>query len=146
MSRISFRLKNLKKFNKSLDNAFKRGTKTNVKRAVFNSANAVRNTAIESIRSGNKSGRIYKRGDVIHRASAPGEAPATDTGFLINQITTEVKTKKSKVIGQIIASAPYAKHLEFGTSNMMARPYMQPALDKNKDKIKSIFKREGVIK
>jgi len=52
----------------------------------------------------------------------------------------------NKVIGQIIASAPYAKHLEFGTSNILPRPFMQPALQKNKKKIVEIFKREGVVK
>ena len=88
---------------------------------------------------------IYTRGSIAHQASAPGEAPATDTGFLQTQITTQVKVKDDKVIGQIIASAPYARHLEFGTTNIMPRPFMQPALEKNKNKILRIFKKEGVV-
>ena len=50
------------------------------------------------------------------------------------------------VVGQIISSAPYSKPLEFGTVNMQPRPFMQPALQKNKQKIVSIFKYEGVIR
>ena len=40
---------------------------------------------------------------------------------------------------------PYAKDLEFGTTNMRPRPYMQPALEKNRPQIKRIFKKGGYI-
>ena len=50
------------------------------------------------------------------------------------------------VVGQVISAAPYSKALEFGTTTMDARPFMQPALEKNKKKIVSIFKQQGVIK
>jgi hypothetical protein len=40
-----------------------------------------------------KSGRTYKRGSKSHQASAPGEAPAIDTGNLVNSI--EVKHPKN---------------------------------------------------
>ena len=40
----------------------------------------------------------------------------------------------------------YAKHLEFGTTQMAARPFLQPALNKKAKKIVSIFKKEGLIK
>tara|TARA_R100000482_G_C5118173_1_gene144210 strand:+ start:252 stop:680 length:429 start_codon:yes stop_codon:yes gene_type:complete len=141
-----FKIANLKEFNAKLKERLDDGARKNVRRAVFKGTNLVRNTAVESIKSGNKSGRVYKRGSVTHVASAPGQAPAADTGFLDSQITTEVKVQDNKVIGQIIASAPYAKHLEFGTSNILPRPFMQPALQKNKKKIVEIFKREGVVK
>ena len=49
------------------------------------------------------------------------------------------------VVGQIISSAPYSKHLEFGTVNMTERPFMQPALQKNKRKIENLF-RKGILK
>ena len=56
------------------------------------------------------------------------------------------------VVGKITAFASdgsggnYAKHLEFGTTNMGERPFMQPALNKNARKIERIFKRQGLIK
>ena len=39
----------------------------------------------------------------------------------------------------------YALFLEFGTKDMDARPFMQPALDRNAKKIRQIFVEEGVI-
>ena len=56
----------------------------------------------------------------------------------------DVKANGS-VVGQIISAAPYSKHLEFGTVNMTERPFMQPALMKNKRKIQSMFKK-GILK
>ena len=142
-----FKIANLEQFNKKLKKTLKEGAEKNVKRAVFRSTNLVRNTAVESILRGGKSGRVYEKYEPrrTHQASRAGEPPASDTGFLASQITTEVKLQEDKVVGQIIASAPYAKHLEFGTTNIMARPFMQPALQKNKKKILEIFKKEGVV-
>ena len=139
------KIKNLNSFNNKLNKKLKEEGMKNVKRAVFRGANVVRTEAVESIARGPKTGKIYTRGSIAHQASAPGEAPATDTGFLQTQITTQVKVQDDKVIGQIIASAPYARHLEFGTTNIMPRPFMQPALEKNKNKILRIFKKEGVV-
>ena len=81
-----------------------------------------------------------------HRASAPNQPPASDTGFLASQITMNVDVKANgTVVGQIISAAPYSKHLEFGTTNMTERPFMQPALQKNKRKIEALFKK-GILK
>ena len=41
------------------------------------------------IQSPPKTGRIYRHGKVEHQASAPGEAPATDTGNLVNSIASD---------------------------------------------------------
>ena len=41
------------------------------------------------IQSPPKTGRIYRHGNVEHQASAPGEAPATDTGNLVNSIASD---------------------------------------------------------
>jgi hypothetical protein len=67
---------------------------------------------------GPKTGRWYGR----HRASAPGEAPANDTGFLAGSIKIEV-TEKLQV--DLRALAPYAIHLEYGTVNMRPRPFLR---------------------
>lgn len=75
--------------------------------------------------SGPKTGRIYRRGRAnFHRASAPGEAPANDFGFLVGSIKLDV-TQELNV--KLRAVAPYAVHLEYGTKNMAARPFLRPA-------------------
>ena len=106
----------------------------------------VRNTAVEGIARGVKSGREYRRGNISHIASAPGQFPATDTGRLVSSISTQVSSVGNKVEGKIIAEAPYAAHLEFGTKDMEARPFMQPSLTKNKRKIETIFRRKNYVK
>ena len=81
-----------------------------------------------------------------HIASAPNQPPASDTGFLVSQITMDVDVKANgTVVGQIISAAPYSKHLEFGTVHMTERPFMQPALMNNKRKIQAMFKK-GILK
>ena len=136
-------LKNSKRLQQKLDKKLKDAEKNTV-RIITRGTSLVRNTAVDSILRGNKSGvtRTLYNPRRTHTASAQGEAPANDTGFLASQITTNVKTRlNGEVVGQIISSAPYSKALEFGTTNMMPRPYMQPALEKNKRKIRRLFKK-----
>jgi len=73
-----------------------------------------------------KHGREYKRRGRTHIASAPGEAPAVDTGFLINSIQTVIKSDTEAVI---TVGAEYAEGLEFGTSKVAARPFIVPAIE-----------------
>lgn len=72
-----------------------------------------------------KHGRNYRRGSRSHTASAPGEPPAVDTGFLINSIRTTIKSDTEAVIE---IPAEYAEGLEFGTSRVEARPFVRPAI------------------
>jgi hypothetical protein len=72
--------------------------------------------------TGPKSGNVYIRRGRSHQASAPGEAPAVDTGFLINSIQADVK---SDTEATITIGAEYAEGLEFD----MNRPFVQPAID-----------------
>ena len=75
-----------------------------------------------------KTGREYSRGrDKIHRASAPGQAPATDTGTLVSSIYNEDRSRNAKAIGSRL---PYAFYLEFGTFKMDARPSWVPAVER----------------
>lgn len=90
--------------------------------------NDVRNVAIKSM-TGKKTGRIYRRRTVSHQASAPGQAPAVDTGRLRGSIDVDT-SRISALVVTIRAQTEYAEHLEFGTSRMAARPYMRPALAK----------------
>lgn len=71
--------------------------------------------------SDSKSGRMYGS----HQASAPSEAPAIDTGFLVNSIQTEADGL-SAAVG---TNAEYALPLEFGTHRMQPRPFFGPAFE-----------------
>jgi len=141
---IDLKITNLKAFNKKLE---KRLKDNKVKEYVTRGTMMVQNTAKESILKGG-TGRSYEKYEPrrTHRASAPNQPPASDTGFLASQITMDVDVKSNgTVVGQIISSAPYSKHLEFGTTQMTERPFMQPALEKNRRKIEGLFT-TGILK
>ena len=141
---IELKISNLKAFNKKLQATL---DDNKVKEYVTRATLMVQNTAKKSIQAGG-TGIEYKKYKPkrTHRASAPNNPPATDTGFLVSQITMDVDVKANgSVVGQIISSAPYSKALEFGTVNMQPRPFMQPALMKNKRKIQAMFKK-GILK
>ncbi|MAO21646.1 MAG: hypothetical protein CMJ25_12920 [Phycisphaerae bacterium] len=141
---IDLKITNLKAFNKKLE---KRLKDNKVKEYVTRATNMVENTAQESIKK-KGTGRTYQKYNprVTHTASASGQPPATDSGFLGQNITMKVDVKSNgTVVGQIISAAPYSKALEFGTTKMDARPFMQPALEKNRRKIEGLFKK-GVLK
>ncbi len=74
-----------------------------------------------------KHGEVYLRpGGIEHRASAPGEAPAIDTGNLVNSIATELTGPASAVV---FTNVEYAPYLEFGTKDIAPRPFLQPAVE-----------------
>lgn len=88
--------------------------------------------------TGPKTGREYRRGSRIHVASAPGEAPAVDTGLLINSIQTVIKSDTEAVI---TIGAEYAEALEFGTAHIAERPFVRPAIESVLEK----FGRGGIL-
>lgn len=97
--------------------------------------NNTRNTAVTGIAQGKKSGQVRRDGSV---ASAVGEYPATDTGFLQSNIV--VKRDSDGLGGDVESRADYSASLEFGTKNMGARPFMQPSLEENRPKIRRRLK------
>lgn len=95
-------------------------------RGVLRGTEAVREEATSLILDGPKTGRVYQRRGVKHQASAPGEAPASDTGNLVRNIQTEIDT--NNLVGRVNFGTEYAAALEFGTEKMEARPFARPAL------------------
>lgn len=63
-----------------------------------------------------------------HTASAPGEPPASDTGFLMSSIRHVIAVDET-VYASIGSDLEYALYLELGTRYMEPRPFMRPALD-----------------
>ncbi|WP_020476265.1 HK97-gp10 family putative phage morphogenesis protein [Zavarzinella formosa] len=104
--------------------------------AMYASAKKIEAEAKRSIAQGGKTGRLYKRGkNVFHRASAPGEAPATDTGLLINSIRGDLDRgglANGVLQGNVTVGVDYGKMLEFGTQKIAPRPFLFPAFEKSK--------------
>ena len=106
-----------------------------VKHAVFKGVADVEKEAKLSIQRGGKSGVVYQKYNPKrkHKYSAPGEPPPSDTGFLVSNIKRFIDG--DGLGGEVRSRAFYSKFLEFGTSKMLPRPFMFPALEKNRQKI-----------
>ena len=123
----------LKQLNKQLEPDFQE--------IVKGGAQLIRGEAIKSIQQGAKSGIVYEKYNPrrTHRASAPGESPASDTGNLVSKIIVKQQSK-DKV--NVESNANYSAFLEYGTSKMQPRPFMLPAFEKSKKPIvEATFKR-----
>lgn len=100
-----------------------------------------RNTAVLSIHSTTGGGKTYEKYNPrrTHTASAPLDPPNTDTGYLANNIFAILDA--DGLGGQVESRADYSEALEFGTSTMTERPFLQPALEENRPKIRAMFAR-----
>jgi len=94
--------------------------------AVVGSAMELRGDVVKRIQRGPATGRTYQRGGVSHQASAPGEAPATDTGRLANSVTFDQVAQMSATVGSDLV---YAAVLEFGSDRIDPRPAWVPAVE-----------------
>lgn len=106
--------------------ALKSKAEAETARAVRATAQAIRNDAIISVKSHLSAGEVYTRGTVKHVASKPGSPPNQDRGTLTRNIRV---TMNDDLTADISSNAPYSAALEFGTSNMAARPFMTPAVE-----------------
>lgn len=95
-----------------------------VGKAITVAADLIKVGAQISITEGAVSGRN-------HVPSAPGLPPNADTHHLSNSITAQ---RTGLTTAEVSSNAEYSAPLEFGTSRMAARPFMQPAADKNRKK------------
>ena len=107
-----------------------------VRRALGKLAALVEAEAKKSM-EGQKSGAFY--GD--HQASAPGEAPAVDTGNLKNSIVAEPVGDGTRN-WMVSVGAEYAAYLELGTVDIEPRPYMRPAAEEANQQIEDVFNEE----
>jgi hypothetical protein len=69
-------------------------------------------------------GRVNK--SRTHRASARGEAPATDTGTLASSIAAG---RTGRMEAEVVSDVEYARYLEKGTRNIKPRPAWTPAYE-----------------
>jgi hypothetical protein len=110
-----------------------------VRRGIAEAATGVHRRAVESIQSGTKSGRVYShyfvtiKGRAVpirargkpHQASAPGEAPASDSGALASSMSMDIRL--GGMAAEIGTGRDYGLFLEEG----MDRPFLKPAADEN---------------
>lgn len=102
----------------------------NVTPALLRAAERTRQAYVESVQEqspGRPDTRYGPRRQVI--VSNPGEAPNSDTGYLVNMTGTQSDRVNQ---AEAFSSASYADDLEFGTHKMAPRPAMGPAFDQTK--------------
>lgn len=103
-----------------------RRIKTESLAALYEAGEVIRADAAESIKKGAISGSG-------HVPSRPGQPPNADTHQLDMSIDVQIAPSRKSV--NVVSRAPYAAFQEFGTSKMAARPYLRPALQRNKNRV-----------
>lgn len=86
----------------------------------------VEERAVQLIMNPPKSGIVYRKRGVSHQASAPGEAPASETGRLVN--SRRISLNEAQLRASLNFSTQYAIMLERGTRKMEPRPYAARSL------------------
>ena len=137
---LKFKIVNKKEFERKID--LKNNSLLNIIiKVVRVTANEVRNTAIESIVQNPRAGEAVTRYDPKRsiRISKEGDPRAGDTGVLASNI--HLVFDADLLGANVVSRAKYSHFLEFGTKDMVARPFMQPALEKGRAKYRRIFKK-----
>ena len=100
-----------------------------------------------NIQKSPRGGKTYtkkKPNPRIHKASAAGESPANDLGFLVRSIQVQPDLDNLRVqVVSLSTIAPYAKRLEFGdlSRGLQPRPFMFKGLQAKKQKAIDIVQR-----
>lgn len=103
-----------------------RNVKTESLKALYEAGEVIREDAKQSIIAGSVSG-------AAHVPSAPGQPPNADTHQLDMSLDTIINESRKSV--SVVSRAPYGAFLEFGTSKIAARPYLRPALLRNRNRV-----------
>lgn len=122
---------------------------TNINRKVVSrgvrAVNAIRNAELEVLK-GQRSGRVYRKphSKATYTASAPGEPPARRTGNLRMHWNGQVKSENSSgggvaIIAELESQEPYAGQLEYGTSRMAPRPFVEKIKQEATPEIQKIY-------
>lgn len=106
-------------------------------------ANDVRNTMIQLMQKTPRAPWFYMYKKKKHHPSLPLNPPATRSGELVRSIMWNVNADKSVEVGVIGGTKAmskdgksYAVRLEEGTTKMIKRPLLKPAVDTHIDRIK----------
>jgi hypothetical protein len=142
--------------------AFLRRFEVEEKKRLFQAGNLMKNEVRRLMTESPRSGREYRklratqrargrtagqrrRGDyIIHRASAPGEPPAPDTGTLRRAVNAELVLDRAgwqANVGVTQEAVKYAAPLEFGTRRIRPRPAWRPAYQNLRGQLAEILGR-----
>lgn len=114
--------------------------------AVVRGTEDIHSTATKKILEGPATGKTYRRRGVEHQASAPGEAPMSDTGALAQNSGTEYSG--NGLTGMAKWREVYAARLEMGfvgtdaagrSYAMEPRPFALPTLVEREGAVKGYF-------
>ena len=125
--------KTVRWYGKRVKRKVERGMGDNIMRAAEMLASDIRQAFPASGATGTRSG-----GGDQGNPSQPGGIPHVQTGHLKRNIGTEKRGISSARVGTGIGgreSVGYALWLEYGTALMAARPFLRPALKRNKSRI-----------
>ena len=140
MSSINVEIKGIKEM-KAHYTKISRQVPKATKKQMHKAALLVQGEAKKSIQRGGGGGTVTRYSPKrSQNKSAPKTPPATDRGNLVRSILTSLKQKNKEVVAIVYTRAKYATALEFGTRDMVERPFMKPALRKMKKKIMKLLK------
>lgn len=127
MTRVTMKLEGLEGLQAALSQMTKE-IEAEVGKAVDATGLELRGEVVKAYQRGPASGRVYEKYAPrrTHTASAPGEAPATDTGRLASSVNYKKDGAMSATVGSEIV---YAAMLEFGTSRIAPRSAWVPAVE-----------------
>lgn len=108
---------------------FSKAVRVAALKGVVRGTEIVRAEMVRLILRGEKTGAWYG----MHQASAPGEAPASDTGRLAASLSTTYDAET--LTGKVVVGVNYGYFLEFGTAKMEPRPFIRPALENTRDQV-----------
>ena len=109
--------------------------RTQIKKSIRVAFRRISDIVIDDIHKGfksPKSGRLYG----IHRASAPGEYPAIMTGGLYHSIDSTMHGSYTLEVG---TNKSYAPFLEYGSSRILPRPFMESTMKRTIGKVRQSF-------
>jgi hypothetical protein len=123
------------KLKKLGDNLYTQGFKVpgQINRTLFTHGNHMRNAIVSAMKNTQRATWFYKatKDGKKHKPSAPGYPPANNTGELSRSYNFDVGNMQL----EIGSKAKYSKFLEDGTTNMEARPVLDPTVEAYKDGI-----------
>lgn len=118
-------------------------TKNALRKSFYAIGKELTKEAKRSIIEGPKTGRLYriKGRKRRHRASAPGEPPATLSGDLQKSVDFLVQGWSQMTFGAGSQEIDYAKFLELGTvgGKIAPRPYLIRAIEQKEKQTRTIF-------
>lgn len=134
MTRISLKLEGMAQLQAALS-ALGEKAEAELSKAIDATGLELRGDIVKRYQRGPKTGSTYRKYNPnrTHTASAPGEAPATDTGRLASGVDYTKDGKLSATVGSRVV---YAAMQELGTARIAPRPAWVPATEAMRPKFR----------